>query len=100
MLKSLRMLQNLNGFELIRRALVIFVDREGGRLNINLGGNAGSNDISSVPFTLKVRLLTNFYNNDASADNSNIGFDEYYALPLNSPNIIDIPEKGEIVNVI
>jgi hypothetical protein len=92
-------LRKMKQMEMIQTALVMDVDRVGGRFIINKSGANNMNNVTSPPLTLKIRLLTNMYNASDGDDNF-IDIDEYFALPLGSPNIIDIPARGEYVKIL
>src|SRR5688572_10324659 len=103
-LKDLKKAKEFSSIELVQTALVLDVDRQGGRFIINRGGNEGNMRYVSVPLTLKVRLLTNYYNGfdgnlEDLPNDDYIDADEYYVLPLFSPNRQDIPERGDVVNI-
>ncbi len=96
---NLASIPNIKNLEVIQKALVISEDRHGGRFEINKG-NAGENNIVSCPFVLKVRLLNNRWNANENNKEDFLDIDEYYVRYFGSPNIIDVPEPGEIVLII
>lgn len=95
---KLKDLSELHKLQVIHHALVLQVDREGGRFYINRGADGGKNNQYSVIGTLKIRLLTNLYNDSNGTDASVMDMDEYYVLPLNHHHL-RFPIAGEVVKV-
>src|SRR4051812_21297514 len=99
-LRNLGDLSELKEFQLLQSAIVLDVDRVGAKFRILRGGSGGNNKIYSPPATLRVRLLTNSYNQGDAIDPTLLSPDEYYLLYIGSPNIIDYPQAGEVVTCI
>ena len=97
--KSLGRINKIQNISITTSAIVLEVDRRGGRFIIDRAGADGGNDLYSPIFTLRVRLLTNFYNSSDGEDRSQFDGDEIYCIPGTGFNIIEIPEPGDVVRV-
>lgn len=83
--------------ELIVRGLVLAIDRRGGKWPIVKPGANNANNTFSSPFTLRVRLLTNFHNANDGTNPQFLEGDEVFAIPEGSVNMFDLPQAGEVV---
>lgn len=95
--KNLTSVSKIANTSILHRALVLEIDRIGSRFIINRPGANNDNNMVSSPFTIRARLLTNYYNNSDGLNRGEFDGDEIFAIPEGSINRLDIPEAGETI---